>query len=615
MEYKKILIIGRPNVGKTSFVNCLAGSKLKVGNFAGVTTQMQSVATSIDNKIVELIDSPGLYSINSPSGRDEEEVVKFLEQVDKFDFILNVVDATKIQSELILTQEILNLKLNKPMAICLNSYDIALKNGLEIDIEKLKQLLQIPIIRLNSCNSFSCCNQSDVLNDIFTSQNTGKEINNIFSIFEKCSKVSKPKKTIDRTSIIDKILLHRIIGLPIFFFVMFAVFKATFSISDYAKQFLEMIFNHLTALISAVIPNYEIANILNNGVLQGCFGVLQFMPSIVLLFIFINILETTGYMVRISFLMDSIMKFFGLSGKAVIPFISGFGCSIPAYMSARILPSKIQRLGAMFAIGFMTCSAKFTFFVMLISAMFSAEIAPYIMLGIYLTTTILGLVVAGIIGKIMKMKDQKSLPFVIEMPKYKVPSIKNIARIAKKESIGFIKKAGTTIAFFSFVIFVLSNYPKSADYNAKFEAAQSSNNTNEIKSLEKDRLSNSVLAKVSHGLDFAFAPLGFTWRENSVILSGLVGKEVGISTINILYDTNIGEEDGDEARSQAIMPIASCIALIVFFMLYLPCLSATITFKKESEYKFATLALVLSTTAIAYIFAFLAYRVSLYLLF
>jgi ferrous iron transport protein B len=155
MEYKKILIIGRPNVGKTSFVNCLAGSKLKVGNFAGVTTQMQSVATSIDNKIVELIDSPGLYSINSPSGRDEEEVVKFLEQVDKFDFILNVLDATKIQSELILTQEILNLKLNKPMAICLNSYDIALKNGIEIDIEKLKQSLQIPIIRLNSCNSFS----------------------------------------------------------------------------------------------------------------------------------------------------------------------------------------------------------------------------------------------------------------------------------------------------------------------------------------------------------------------------------------------------------------------------------------------------------------------------
>ncbi len=606
-KYLRILVIGRPNVGKTSIVNCLTGSNLKVGNFAGVTTNMSEIMLKYDDKIMGIIDSPGLYSINQISGKDEEIVVDFLKKSEGFDVILNILDSMKIESDIILTKEILQIT-NKPVILCFNSYDVAERSGVSINIALLEEKLGLHVIKTDSCSILKCCDPKLIAKIANPIPRNLAKLDNFDEKISACVTKKIVRKKIDFTKILDKIFLNRILALPIFALIMLSIFYVTFELSEPIKSVLAFIFSFIAKFVDFVITNREIASMINDGILQGVLSIIQFLPSIVILFTCINLLERSGYMSRISFIMDSFMKLFGLSGKAVIPFISGFGCSIPAYISARILPSKIERISAMFAIGFMTCSAKFTFFIMIVGLIFSKADAPFVMLGIYFLSAIVGLFVSAFVSFVLTRNLPKKLIPVsplIEMPRYKFPNLKQVLKTVKIDALSFLKKAGGFIVVCSFAVWVLSNYPVKSGFYKQEKAAIEANDEIKIAELNKERLENSVLATFGRTLDPVFSYLGFDWRTNVVILSGLLGKEVGISTMGILYGIDI--ENGGVLRIDKYISRASSIALIVFFMFYLPCLSATVVFKKEAEYKYATSFLVISTSLIAYFFALAAY--------
>jgi len=614
-NYIKILIIGRPNVGKTSIINCLSGSNLKVGNFAGVTTGLQEIMIKYKDKIIGLIDSPGIYSTKNILGKDEQLVLECIYNNSSYDLILNVIDSNKIDSDILLTQQLLKI-IKKPILLCFNFANTAKENGIKVDIKKIENETGIGVMEINSCSMLKCCDV-DVLEKILL--HVGK-LDNVYNIdsdkfissINSSIKYKKIEK-INYTEIFDKVILNKILSIPIFLLVIFGIFKLTFEVSSPIKQFIGFIFEGIKKITSFVIQNNELQSFLNDGILQGVCSFLEFLPSIAILFFSINFLEKSGYMVRISFIMDAFMKAFGLSGRAVIPFVSGFGCSIPAYLSARILPTKIQRISAMFAIGFMTCSAKFTFFVMIVGMIFDKNLAPYIMLGIYIFSAFIGMIVSYFVSLFLSKDNinEKSLPYLIEMPSYKFPNLMQILRIVKIDILAFLKKAATFIVICSCVIWILANYPVKKGFFNEYKEAKISTQRSQIIKLERQRLENSILGRCGNIMIPIFAPLGFDWKMNIAALSGLLGKEVGISTLGILYGFNLSDEVINVVSFKNSVSKASSISLIMFFMLYLPCISATATFKKEAEYKYATTILVILTSFIAWIFAFFAYKVAL----
>lgn len=559
----RVLVVGRPNVGKTSLINKITGSNLKVGNFTGVTVETEEILFEEDGDIFSLIDTPGLYSINHPSSKDEEIVANLLKEFDKYDIILNIIDANKIDTDIMLTQEIIK-KHHKKIILAFNCHCI---HSPSVNIKKIEEDLKLDCIKIsNSDKNLS----KKILNKIRLLYHSDEEKTEKYkNLSVEILKFIKAKDICTRkkiTSLLDNIFLNKILSLPIFLVLIFGIFKISFSTGGIFVTFINKLFFALSVFIENIIPYKGISSFINEGLISGLSTLFQFLPNIWILFFMINLMERSGYMARISFIMDTIMRFFGLTGRAVIPLIGGFSCSIPAYMATRILPSRVERIATMYAIGFMTCSAKFTFFVMIVGAIFPSNIAPYILFFIYLLSAIMGMIVAFFVTKALKGKKKKNIPFLVEMPDYHFPDLLLMIKDVNKRALLFIKKAGVFVIFFSLILHL----------GLKF----------------------GIIEQIAKTISPLFEPLGFDWRMNVALISGLFGKEVGAVTLGILY--------GGDLKSQISIP--SAVSFITFFMLYLPCLSATFTFKKESKSNKDTVCLIMLTTAMAWIFSYFVYN-------
>ncbi len=570
LAYKRILVIGKPNVGKTSFINNITGSNLKVANFSGVTTGLSYVTTKYNNSILEFIDTPGINSINND---DDNEFVDSIFK-EKYDIILNIIDVSRMEENLELTKKIIEKIGHDKIIIGLNLSNCARKWGVNIDVNKISSQINLPIIDIENSSKQEIC-------DKILSHKDGKN-SPVFKIITDIF-VNKKKSYIGWTSLIDSALMHRFFGLPIFLGIMLSIFKITFSISDIVENTI----THFAEKVSTYALNLnlfpDLHSALFDGAMSGMFMVIAFLPAILCMQFFIQIFEKTGYMTRIVFIVDGIMRKFGINGKAMIPLIIGFGCSIPAYTASRIISNKIERIATMFAIGFMTCSAKFALFSMLVSVFFDSSIAHYVMLGIYIFSAILGLIVAKFVTICMG-KENESL-FIYDIPDYKIPRFIEIYRSLKMEGISFIKKAGSVIFLFSLIFWLLSHYPNTSANN-------------------EERIKGSVLGSVSRVLEPVFSPLGFDWRMNISLISALSAKEMAISSMSVLYAG--GEEKNIISSIRSSIKLPSGIAFIVFSMIYLPCLSATAVFHRELSSRKYTTYLILVTTAMAWILSFIA---------
>ncbi len=675
MKPMKIVLAGQPNVGKSSLINAMSNSRLKVGNFSGVTVEKAEICFEHHCHLIEMIDLPGTYSINGFS--NEEQVAKNYLLNEDYDIIINVIDATHLTRNFLLTLELLNL--NKKMVIALNMYDEAIKEGLSIDIDQIEAITGIPTIAVSSHTKegietllvvvheyydnekriIPTINLSDTFEEelfaltkffenknfkyedlsnremamkllfedekfyafihdkpifaqiqpllllssekIYTyyeSENILEILNDEFYSIAKGLKIetvtsSKQKNKKTLTKKIDDILIHKIFGIPIFLFFMWLLFQLTFTLGAIPMDYIDMGFSWLSQTVGDEISHPELKSLISNGIISGVGAVVLFLPNIIILYIGITLLETTGYMSRVAFLLDGFFHKFGLHGKSFIPLVTGFGCSVPAYMATRTLKNEKDRLITLFIIGFMSCGAKLPVYVLFAGAFFSQSEAGNVLFIIYLSGAILGLFMAKLLRVIVfKGIDE---PFVMEMPKYRLPTIKLVYSIVSSQAYSYLKKAGTFILAATIIIWFASNYPKT--------------DTEDVKT----QLENSYLGQFGKTSEPFFAPLGFDWKLSVALETGLAAKEVVVATLGILY--NIGD-DATETDDRLLnelkkqIPLPTALAFITFVMIYLPCFAASMVFAKESGgYKYLGY-LFLFTTFVAWIMSFIVYNLS-----
>ena len=626
----KIALVGQPNVGKSMLINSISNSRLKVGNFSGVTVEKKEVIFKYKDYNIKIIDLPGSYSLENYSL--EEKVVKNFLNQDEYDIILNVIDSTNLQRNLLLTSELLDL--NKKMVIALNMSDEAKKENILINNEKLSSLLNTPCIKTSATKkdglkelldqiiktfkedkiTFKQSFNTHILND---DEILAKRFDFVKNIIQQCVKIEEIKEK-TTTEKIDSILMNKFIGLPIFLFLMWGLFQLTFTLGEIPMDYIDTFFSLFIDVTKNIIGDNQLSSLLGDGVIAGVSAVVMFLPNILILFLGISLLEGTGYMSRVAFLLDGTFHKFGLHGKSFIPLVTGFGCSVPAYMAARTLKNERDKLLTLFIIGFMSCGARLPIYVLFVGAFFGANNAGNILFIIYISGAILGLFAAKFLRVVIfKGKDE---PFVMEMPKYRLPSLKLVYKEITNKAFMYLKKAGTFILAASILIWFMSNYPKypniEDEINQKIELAINDEVKKELQNeLALYNLENSYLGKLGKFSEPFFAPLGFDWKMAVALEAGLAAKEVVVSTLSILY--GLGEsENPDEPTTTLVekiktnIPFEAAISFIVFVMIYLPCLAASMVFTKEAGGWKYLFYLFIFTTTTAWIMSFIAYNIT-----
>ena len=626
----KIALVGQPNVGKSMLINSISNSRLKVGNFSGVTVEKKEVIFKYKDYNIKIIDLPGSYSLENYSL--EEKVVKNFLNQNEYDIILNVIDSTNLQRNLLLTSELLDL--NKKMVIALNMSDEAKKENILINNEKLSSLLNTPCIKTSATKKDGITELLEQIIKTFEEDKTtfkhsftthilnhdeilAKRFDFVKNIIQQCVKIEEIKEK-TTTEKIDSILMNKFIGLPIFLFLMWGLFQLTFTLGEIPMDYIDTFFSLFIDVTKNIIGDNQLSSLLGDGVIAGVSAVVMFLPNILILFLGISLLEGTGYMSRVAFLLDGTFHKFGLHGKSFIPLVTGFGCSVPAYMAARTLKNERDKLLTLFIIGFMSCGARLPIYVLFVGAFFGANNAGNILFIIYISGAILGLFAAKFLRAVVfKGKDE---PFVMEMPKYRLPSLKLVYKEITNKAFMYLKKAGTFILVASVLIWFMSNYPKypniEDEINQKIELAIDDEVKQELQNqLALYNLENSYLGKLGKFSEPFFAPLGFDWKMAVALEAGLAAKEVVVSTLSILY--GLGEsENPDEPTTTLVekiktnIPFEAAISFIVFVMIYLPCLAASMVFTKEAGGWKYLVYLFIFTTTTAWIMSFIAYNIT-----
>ena len=626
----KIALVGQPNVGKSMLINSISNSRLKVGNFSGVTVEKKEVIFKYKDYNIKIIDLPGSYSLENYSL--EEKVVKNFLNQNEYDIILNVIDSTNLQRNLLLTSEL--LALNKKMVIALNMSDEAKKENILINNEKLSSLLNTPCIKTSATKKDGITELLEQIIKTFKEDKTtfkhsftthilnhdeilAKRFNFIKNLIQQCVKIQEIKEK-TTTEKIDSILMNKFIGLPIFLFLMWGLFQLTFTLGEIPMDYIDTFFSSFIDVIKNIIGDNQLSSLLGDGVIAGVSAVVMFLPNILILFLGISLLEGTGYMSRVAFLLDGIFHKFGLHGKSFIPLVTGFGCSVPAYMAARTLKNERDKLLTLFIIGFMSCGARLPIYVLFVGAFFGSNNAGNILFVIYISGAILGLFAAKFLRAVVfKGKDE---PFVMEMPKYRLPSLKLVYKEITNKAFMYLKKAGTFILAASILIWFMSNYPKypniEDEINQKIELAINDEVKKELQNeLALYNLENSYLGKLGKFSEPFFAPLGFDWKMAVALEAGLAAKEVVVSTLSILY--GLGESENPNEPTTTLVekiktniPFEAAISFIVFVMIYLPCLAASMVFTKEAGGWKYLVYLFIFTTTTAWIMSFIAYNIT-----
>ncbi len=581
-----IALLGNPNVGKTTLFNALTGSNQHVGNWPGVTVDKKEGFFN-SNKIVDL---PGIYALDTFS--NEEKVSKKFLESGKVDLILNIVDASNLDRNLYLTMQLKEFK--KPIVLLLNMNDIAEKKGIKIDPKKLEKAFNLKVIPITASKKEGLNDVKEFLNkgdfEKYLDKNSysfNDEAHTYKFIEDKLSDCfnRSDNSSTTLTDKLDKIFLNPWLAYPLFIALMFFVFQFTFSwvgqpISDALDGFLgDTFMPYLSNLLSDTAPWFQ--SLLVDGVVAGVGGIIVLLPIILALFLCIAILEDSGYMARVAFLMDKFMRKIGLSGKAFLPMITGFGCTVPAIMSARTLESeKDRKLTALLA-PFMSCNARLPVYV-IFAGLFFPDNASIVVASLY----ILGILVAFILGLVFKntlfKKDEE--PFIIELPEYKVPEVSSVLAQLWDKSKNFLKKAGTIIFAMSVVIWFL----------------QSFNFTGMV-----EDITHSFLYNIGSFIAPIFAPLGFgDWQASVSLLTGLMAKETIISTMEVIY-----KGDLTNMLPQFFTALSS-YSFMVFVLLYTPCISVVGVMKKEYGSKFTVLSVIFQFL-VAWISAFIIYHIGL----
>lgn len=654
-----LAFVGNPNCGKTSLFNAYTGSKLKVANWPGVTVEKKEGALSYHNHTFKLIDLPGTYSLASYT-MEETLTRKYIMQED-VDVIIDVADASNLERSLYLTLQL--LELGKPVVLALNMMDIVSERGMEIDLHRLPEMLGIPVIPVSARKKTgldilmhaashhkenlkpvtehqhahthkhdeNVMVYSDEIEDLIDTLSAAikknhpekenlrwfaikilegdteiiKEfakdiegfsykgyenriINEKYNFIEEIMEevmVNRAKKE-QNTDKIDRYLTSNILGLPIFFAVMALVFLLTFTLGDIVKGIFETALDWISGKAGIILDALSLGeaskSLVIDGIIAGTGGILTFIPNIFILFLALAILEDSGYMARVAYVMDGIMGKIGLSGRAFIPMLLGFGCSVPAIMATRTLEDKNDKIKTILVTPFMSCSARLPIYV-IFSDLFFGKYAPVAALSMYILGIIVAIFVAFILGKIMK--EGKRGMLLIELPEYKKPNAQSIFIYVTEKIKDYITKAGTVIFIASIIVWAVLNFGP-AGY------------------VEGD-MSKSFGRYIGEFLTGVLAPAGLGyWQVVVALISGIAAKEVVVSSLSVLCGGDIFG-----VFSSLGFTAVNAYSLMVFSLLYVPCVATIGIVKNETKsWRWAIFSVVLQLLT-AYVFSILVYTV------
>lgn len=627
MSVLTVALAGNPNTGKSTIFNFLTGARQHIGNWPGVTVDKKMGQMTKGNKQINVIDLPGTYSLSAYSL--EEKIVKDYLLEEKPDMVVNVVDASNIERNLYLTVQLLEMGI--PTVVNLNMMDEAGEKGYNINLEALGKNLGVKVISSvatskNGLNQLvdsldpslarlpGAADSKLLAEHLKAIENIKKSENNseiadekvIEARYEFINKVLEKSLVINEakeswSDKLDNLLTNRVLGIPIFLSIMYVMFQATFAwvgqpLSDILDGFIG---GTLTDWVSGGMESMGTAGWLQSlvvdGIIGGVGGVLVFVPLIFTLFLLISFLDGTGYMARVAFIMDRAMRRIGLSGKAFLPMLIGFGCSVPAIMGARALDTERDRRIAVLIAPFMSCGARLPVY-----ALFAALFFPGRESAVVLSLYILGIIIAIIMGLIFKSTYFKgdAEPFLMELPPYRIPTLKTVLLQTWEKGKGFLVKAGTIIFSMSVLIWFLSSYNFSGPAD----------------------IADSLLATIGGVIAPLFTLHGFgTWQSGVAVLTGILAKEAVVATLGVIYGISELAEDAAQAATQlqgsigATFTGLSAYAFMVFTLLYTPCMAALGTIKKElNSWKWALFAAGY-TFLVAWIVSLLIYRVGLLL--
>ena len=598
MSTLAVALTGNPNVGKSTIFNELTGARQKIGNWPGVTVDKKVGYTRHNNRAISIVDLPGTYSINARSP-EEKIVIDYLLN-NKLDLVVDVVDSSNLERNLFLTVQLLEQGI--PVLIDLNMKDHAERRGIKIDCRKMEDAFGMPVVESIGRSSKS----TKKLLDVFTStvmdnyQPSDRVKAHIAKVQEiKASSKSEDQKNeeiiearyalidtvmseavtaksvgSDMSEKMDKFLANGILALPIFLAIMYAVFNITFEwigqpIADALDSAINEDFLDFAkdALTEAGVAEWMVS-LVCDGVIGGVGAVLTFVPLIFVLFFCLSFLDGTGYMARIAFIMDPIMRRCGLTGKGVMPLMMGFGCGVPSIMGARALDSEKDRMVSIMVTPFLTCGAKLPIMA-LFAAMFFPDNAADIVFSMYIIGVVMAIVAAKMLGSTV-FKEGGST-FLLELPPYRMPDMKTVLLETWDKGKGYLIKAGTIIFAASVLLWVMSNY----NFDGPCE------------------INESILATLGSWMSTLFVFHGFdTWEAGAALLSGIMAKETVVATIGILYgaaDVSTEAEDALETADTLMktgmatsFTALSAFAFMIFSQLYTPCVTALGTIKKEA---------------------------------
>ncbi|MFY9153696.1 MAG: ferrous iron transport protein B [Prolixibacteraceae bacterium] len=443
-----------------------------------------------------------------------------------------------------------------------------------------------------------------------------------------------PQVRRDQSREIDKILTHKIWGFPVFIFFMWLTFQATFTLGAYPMDWLDAGIGLLSETLASVFPDGALKDLLIDGVIGGVGGVIVFMPNILILFFFISLMEDSGYMARAAFIMDKLMHKMGLHGKSFIPLIMGFGCNVPAVMATRTLDNRSDRLLTMLIIPFMSCSARLPVYVLLISAFFVSYQGAILFL-IYL----IGILLAVVMGLFFKktLFAKKEVPFVMELPPYRMPTLRNTTVHMWFKGSQYLNKMGTVILFASILIWAMGYYPRNVEFskdysnmlsqieaNDSLSPEEKTNQADQVQlSMEEERQEKSYIGMTGHFIEPAIRPLGFDWKIGMSIITGMAAKEIVVSSMGVLYHASLNADENSQSLKEKLQeqkftsgarigekvfsPLVA-FALMVFVLIYFPCVAVVAAIKKEANWRWAIFTTVY-TTAIAWVAAFAIFQI------
>jgi ferrous iron transport protein B len=655
-------LVGNQNCGKTTLFNQLTGSKQHVGNFPGVTVDRKDGVIKGHNNTL-ITDLPGIYSMSPYSS--EEIVTREFVIREKPKGIINIVDATNIERNLYLTMQL--LELGFPMVVALNMMDELRENGGSVLVNEMEDALGVPVIPISAAKAegieeliqhaihvakyqekpletdfcrkeegvhrgihavmhliedhaekaeipvrFAASkimegdekileqlnlteNEKNLLEDISrqTEEETGLDRAAAIAqmrfayIEDVCSEsVIKPKESREhlRSRKIDRFLTGKYTGIPAFVGIMAVVFWLTFNvIGAFLQGLLESGITALTNVVdhamTAAHVNSVVHSLVIDGIFSGVGGVLSFLPIIVTLFFFLSLLEDSGYMARVAFIMDKLLRKLGLSGRSIVPMLVGFGCTVPGVMASRTLPSERDRKMTILLTPFMSCTAKLPIYAFFTAAFFPKR-GALVMIGLYVFGIVMGILMALIFKK-TAFKGE-AVPFVMELPNYRLPGAKNVGHLLWDKAKDFLQRAFTVIFIATIVIWFLQNFDMGLNMVSDSQ--------------------NSILALVAGVLAPIFLPVGFgDWRIVTALISGFMAKESVVSSLTVLF--------GSSAALQGTLTVAGAAALLVFCLLYTPCVAAIASVKRELGGKWAA-AMVLGQCLIAWVVAFVVYQIA-----